>query len=281
MKRKGFTLTELMVVLAIVAVLTAIAIPSVSSLTRKAGLSSDAATAQAIETGIYEWMRTDYYDDTFYRRNMYTFTGAGAISNASIGGRTEQLYSYAFAGTDQLPGIEFSDEQLIRHAAIVAIKGTSGQKIVIENREQFVEGPKTASDYGFKYYYKIGRVNTEKVDSTESALGNDPVYQYYVWLDRPGGNIDTAVVAKHAKNAENYVSTNAGLYAFNFDFRHRNINNLKVEISQEGMSHSFDAVTETPQMFKPGAYDIRLYENGDLRVELLGVVLSSTTKVVF
>ena len=282
MRKKGFTLTELLIVMAIVAIMASIAVPSISSISKKAGLSSDMTQAEAIETSIYEWMSTDYYEDTFYSGNMYTSANSGVIGNARLGTRTEQLYSYEFAGTNQLPGVEFSDEQQIRHAAIVAIKSTSSIKIVIKNNEQFIEAPKTASDYGFKYYYKIGRVNPEKVDSNESALGSDEVYQYYVWLDQPGGNIDSTTTPKRLKDQENYISYSETMYAFSFDYGSRNINTLKVEISQQGtMCYSFDAVAVTPAIFKPGAYDIRLYQNGDICVELTGVNISGSTEISF
>ena len=213
---------------------------------------------------------------------MYTSANSGVIGNARLGTRTEQLYSYEFAGTNQLPGVEFTDEHQIRHAAIVAIKSTSSIKVVIKNNEQFIESPKTASDYGFKYYYKIGRVNPEKIDSTQSALGSDAVYQYYVWLDQPGGNIDSTATPKRLKNQENYISTSETMYKFLFNYGSRNINNLKVEISQQGMmSYSFDAVVETPAIFKPDVYDVRLYQNGDLCVELIGVNISGNTEISF
>lgn len=281
MKKRGFTLTEIMVALAIVAIMSAIAVPTISSISRKAGLSADSTTAESLETSIYEWMSTDYFDDTFYSGNLYTSVNAGAIGNARIGGRTEQLYSYDFAGTDQLPGTELTDVEQIRHATIVALKSTSNIRIIIKDNEQFIEGPKTASDYGFKYYYKIGRVNAEKVDATESALGNDAVYQYYVWLDRPGGNADSNTIPKNLKNEMNYISLGESFYSFSFDFGSRNISNLKVEISQAGKtSFTFEATAQTPAMFKPDVYDIRLYQNGDLVSEKLGVTLSSSASVI-
>lgn len=282
MEKKGFTLTELLIAMAVVAIMTSIAVPSVLSVSRKAGLSSDRTQAEAIEMSIYEWMKTDYYDDTFYSGNMYSSANSGVIGNARLGTRTEQMYSYEFAGTEQLPGVEFTDEQQIRHAAIVAIKSASSIKVVIKNYEQFTDSPKAASDYGFKYYYKIGIVNPEKVDSGESALGTDEVYRYYVWLDRPGGNIDSSAIPKRLKNQENYISTSERMYSFRFNFGSRNIATLKVEISQqEEMCCSFDAVTVTSAIFKPGIYDIRLYQNGDLCAELQGVNFTGEEVISF
>lgn len=281
MKRKGFTLTELLIVMAIIAIISSIAVPSISSISKKSRLTSDKTTAGAIETSIYEWMSTDYFADTFYSGNMYTSVNSGVIGNARLDGRTEQMYSYEFAGTSQLPGVEFADEQQIRHAAIVAIKSASAMKINIRNNEQFIEAPKVAADYGFKYYYKIGRVNPEKVDSAESALGEDEVYKYYVWLDRQGGNIDPDTTPKRLKNQENYVSVSETMYSFIFDFGSRNINDLKVEISCQGMTYSFEALTETPPIFKSDIYDIKLYHNGDLCAEKNGISLSGSQVITF
>lgn len=281
MKRKGFTLTELLIVMAIIAIISSIAAPSISSISKQSRLTADKTTAEAIETSIYEWMSTDYYADTFYSGNMYTSINSGVIGNARLDGRTEQLYSYEFAGTSQLPGVEFADEQQIRHAAIVAIKATSAMKITVKNNEQFIDVPKTSADYGFKYYYKIGRVNPEKVDSAESALGEDEVYKYYVWLDRQGGNVDPNITPKRVKNQESYLSASETMYSFVFDYGSRNINDLKVEISCQEMLYSFEALIETPLIFKPDVYDIRLYENGDLCAEKMDISFTGTEVITF
>ena len=281
MKKKGFTLTELLIVMAIVAILASIAVPSISSISKKSRLTADKATAEAIEMSIYEWMSTDYYADTFYSGNMYTSITSGVIGNARLDGRTEQMYSYEFAGTNQLPGVEFADEEQIRHAAIVAIKSSSSMKIEISENEQFIEAPKTAADYGYKYYYKIGRVSPECVDTVESALGSDEVYKYYVWLDRKGGNIDSSTTPKRLKHQENYVSVSEDMYSFVFDFGSRDINELKVEIYHQGMFYFFDAINETPPIFKPGIYDIRLYQNGDICSEKKEVSFSGVEIISF
>lgn len=275
--RKGFTLVEMLVVVALLAILVAVSVPVITSINSKAGNSADEVTARSIETAIDSWMDTDYSADTFYRTNLFTSASTGEATASRIGGYTEQMYSYHFAGTGQLPGVELTDEAQIRQSVITSIKATSSMKINIRNGEQFVESPKTNSQYGFKYYYKIGRVNAEPIDSSASALGNDEVYRYYVWLDRSGGVIDSTTVPKSHKNSENFYVASETLCSLKFHFGSYNRREIRIEVEQEGMlSYTFDGVAETPRMFKPGIYNIYFYENGDLVSTKSGVEVRAT-----
>lgn len=279
--KKGFTLVEMLVVVAILAIIAAIAVPMVSSIGNKAGKSADSIKAQSVETAIDAWMDTDYSDENFYRTNLFTSASVGEATASRIGGRTEQMYSYYFAGTGQLPGVELVDEAEIRHSVITAIKATSGMKILVRNGEQFIESPQTGSQYGFKYYYKIGRVNAELVDATTSALGNDEVYRYYIWLDRTGGVIDSTTVPKSYKNSEYLYVASETLCKIAFDFGGRDSRNIRIIIEQEGMlRYTFDAVDETPAMFKPGIYNIYFYENGDFVSSVIGVNITASGQTV-
>ena len=279
--KKGFTLVEMLVVVAVLAIIAAIAVPMVSSIGSKAGKSADSIKAQSVETAIDSWMDTDYSDENFYRTNLFTSASVGEATVSRIGGRTEQMYSYYFAGTGQLPGVELLDEAEIRHSVITAIKATSGMKILVRNGEQFIEGPQTGSQYGFKYYYKIGRVNTELVDATTSVLGNDEVYRYYIWLDRTGGVIDTTTVPKSYKNSEYLYVVSETLCKIAFDFGGRDSGNIRIIIEQEGMlRYTFNAVDETPAMFKPGIYNIYFYENGDFVSSVIGVDITASGQTV-
>lgn len=263
--KKGFTLVEMLVVVALLAILVTVSIPVITSINSKAGNSADEIAAESIETAIDSWMDTDYSDDNFYRTNLYTSAATGEAATARIDGLTEQMYSYYFAGTGQLPGVELTDEAHIRHSVITAIKATSSTKILIKNGQQYIESPKTGSQYGFKYYYKIGRVNAEPVDSSGSALGNDEVYRYYVWLDRNGGVIDSTTVPKSYKNSEYLYVGAETLCSLTFDYGSYNRREIRIVVEQEGkLSHTFDGVSETAPMFKPGTYNIYFYENGDL-----------------
>lgn len=275
--RKGFTLVEMLVVVALLAILVSVSIPVITSINSKAGDSADAITAESIETAIDSWMDTDYSDDNFYRTNLYTSAATGEAAAARIGGLTEQMYSYNFAGTGQLPGVELTDEAQIRHSVITAIKATSSIKILIRDGQQYVQSPQTGSQYGFKYYYKIGRVNAELIDSAESALGNDEVYRYYVWLDRNGGVIDSTTVPKSYKNSEYLYVGAETLCSLTFDYGSYNRREIRIVVEQEGkLSHTFDGIAETAPMFKPGVYNIYFYENGDLVSTKLGVEIRSS-----
>lgn len=281
MSKKGYTLTELLVVIAILAISVTVAVPVISSITGKAGMSADNVTAQSVEASIDSWMNTDYAEDTFYRTNLYTSASTEPAARTRIGGYTEQLYSYNFAGTKQLPGVELTDESEIRHSVICAIKATSHMKIDERGGEQFIEPPEAGAQYGFKYYYKIGRVNVERTDSATSALGNDEVYRYYVWLDRQGGSIDSTTVPKQYKNTENLSVLTESLCSLVFDYSGRNSADFRITVMQEGrLSYTFDAVNETPRMFKPGIYTVIFYENGDELARINAYTINTSGQVL-
>ena len=281
MSKKGYTLTELLVVIAILAISVTVAVPVISSITGKAGMSADNVTAQSVEASIDSWMNTDYAEDTFYRINLYTSASTEPAARTRIGGYTEQFYSYNFAGTKQLPGVELNDESEIRHSVICAIKATSHMKIDERGGEQFIEPPEAGAQYGFKYYYKIGRVNVERTDSATSALGNDEVYRYYVWLDRQGGSIDSTTVPKQYKNTENLSVLTESLCSLVFDYSGRNSADFRITVMQEGrLSYTFDAVNETPRMFKPGIYTVIFYENGDELARINAYTINTSGQVI-
>ncbi len=274
MRKKGFTLTELLVVMAILAIAVSIGVPVISSISGKAGLEADRITAQSIETSIDFWISTDYADDSFQRNNLFTSASTGEATQGRIGGHTEQMYSYYFAGTEQLPGTELQNEAEIRHSVITAIKATADTKLDIRSGEQFIKPPQSGTKYGFKYYYKIGRVTVERIDSTESTLGDDEVYKYYVWLDQEGSNISANVEPKRAKGNPYLSVTDETLCAFRFDFGSRDISKIRVEIETGGQAYTMFSNSQTPAMFKPGFYDIRVYYDGSLVKSIVGYSLA-------
>ena len=125
-------------------------------------------------------------------------------------------------------------------------------------------------------------MNVERVDSTTSALGNDEVYRYYVWLDRTGGNIGGTVTAKQYKNTAVLNVPADTLCYFTFDFGSRNISTLRVVVEQEeAQSYSFDGVSETPIMFGKGTYNFYCYQNGELVATAMGIeTLTNMTNVI-
>jgi len=84
MNKKGFTLIEMLVVIAIIAVLVSIIIPTVSSATDKAGAASNAANLRSV----YAELQTDKLSggnntDGYVRINNGTITLEGAPTSAA------------------------------------------------------------------------------------------------------------------------------------------------------------------------------------------------------
>ena len=50
--RKGFTITELVIVIVVIAILAAVLIPTFASLIKKANLSADTQTAKSLNTAV-------------------------------------------------------------------------------------------------------------------------------------------------------------------------------------------------------------------------------------
>ncbi len=82
--KKGFTLVELLVCIAVIALMVAVAVPTFSSITNKAGKTVDDVTAESVETSIDSWMQTKYEDDNFYRTNLFTSASTGEATASRI-----------------------------------------------------------------------------------------------------------------------------------------------------------------------------------------------------
>lgn len=74
-KQRGFTLVELMIVIAIIGILAAIAIPSYQSYTKKARFTEVVLAAATVKSNI---------DTCFQGRGNYTLTNCDSISEVSI-----------------------------------------------------------------------------------------------------------------------------------------------------------------------------------------------------
>lgn len=161
--------------------------------------------------------------------------------------------------------MEETREAAIRHSVITALKSVSSMKIVVRDGEQFIESPKAGAQYGYKYYYKIGRVNTERLDSTESALGNDEVYRYYVWLDRTGGVVGGTTTPKQSKDTNSFYVALDSLTGFEFGFGARDVSKIMTVIELDGkQSYTVCGATKTPRIFGKGTYTLSFYYDGSL-----------------
>ena len=94
MNRKGFTLVEIMIVVAIIALLAAIAIPNLLSARMTANTAAAKANIRSLSTACetYSTANNGSYPDTVAR--LTTFIGAAASYCADSGSKTVQGYSY-------------------------------------------------------------------------------------------------------------------------------------------------------------------------------------------
>ena len=90
--QKGFTLIELMIVVAIIGILAAVAIPAYSNYTKKAKFTEVVQATQAIKTGI-EACQADMGD------MGYCAAGSNGVPSAIDGAMTEGSYDAGTYGT--------------------------------------------------------------------------------------------------------------------------------------------------------------------------------------
>lgn len=102
MNRKGFTLTELLAVIVVLALIALIATPLVLSIIRDSARSSFSSSVNGLKKAI----EVDYSDDEFATNIYYTYGGYNGNPNAATASSTRKLYrtasrdSYVTTGTE-------------------------------------------------------------------------------------------------------------------------------------------------------------------------------------
>ena len=98
MNKKGFTLIEMLVVIAIIAVLVSIIIPTIAAATDKAAAPTNAANLRSLKAEIVTAYLTG-------GNEKWKFTEAGALDTAnSTGDDTANLPSFKGAGSFEVTG---------------------------------------------------------------------------------------------------------------------------------------------------------------------------------
>lgn len=267
--KKGYTLIELLIVIAIIAVLASISIPVVTGVVQRSRLSKDQVTAKNYQTAISLWMSEQPNSENVYSSHL---SGTDTMINGSL---TQTAYTSAYMGTNQFPGTEFKDETAIRNSVVTAIESVAMQDFNKNGRHLLVEHPESTG-YGFKYYYKTGVVSLEKTDST-ADIYPDPAYDYYIWLDyseelTPSvkSKIDlSANVKPKVARIEGIENSKVSKETFLFSFSIGSLDAEKCVFTIENEKNSFtlSGKITSPQVFVPDNYRIKYYYAGELKAD--------------
>lgn len=184
-KKHGFTLTELLITIAIIAILAAIAIPVVSGLLKKGNDTSEDVNAAYYTSIMQKYAVENVQAASHYPR--LTTTGADseyATFSSKAGQGTYPGYNI-IANTGNSAVLA-----QIRREAVIAIKAYGDTAV---SDEYFINPPADA-DYEYVYYYLTGDVKKVKRSDLTTTSASDllngiiNVSDYWVYLSRDGGS---------------------------------------------------------------------------------------------
>ena len=190
MKKKGFTLVEIIVVIAIIAVLGAVIVPVVAGMLNKTDEQNDEVNASLYTSVMQQFANEKVGDSLLYP----------ALS--TTGTDSEYLLLHDKGGQGMFPGynvLEFENDDetyaAIRREAVIAIKAFSNVKTL----DGYYVSPPTKEHYQYVYYYLTGEVRVEdereKTAVTESQLRSGVIdtENFWVYLSRDGGSGDALI----------------------------------------------------------------------------------------
>lgn len=251
--KKGYTLVELLIVIAIMSILIGISVPVISGVINSSRLRADQTYAKGLQASIELWLTENPTDSVVYYHNLST---------------DEAKYTNKYMGTNQLPGIEFTNANNIRMATITAIKSLSTEPIEMDaDNKGYIAHP-SANGYGYKYYYRLGVVSVEKIDSPIN-LHSGEGSSFFIWLDKTTADASLCTIPiDKIEKIEGATESSVPQATFRFNFAltdGQDIEKCVFEISNDECSYTLSGKSESANVFIPGKYNLKFYYNGTLK----------------